>query len=243
MAAEARCKVKNRPQGCQVFERTLFAQVDDAVDFVLSKLDRSVGTRATGTAAPVAYEIPKEAIAEIVVNAVAHRDYASNAAVQVSVFADRVEIWNPGRLPRGLRPEDLGKPHSSEPINPLIARPLYLAHYIESLGTGTLDVIRQCREAKLPLPDFEQRSNQFVVTLWRDWLTVEILAQRGITERQMLAVAEVKRVGRITNARFRELANIARKTAARDLDALVDANILERCGEKRGTHYVRADRK
>lgn len=67
----------------QVFEGTLFEQVDDAVDFVLSKLARSVGTRAASAAAPVKYEMPKEAIREIIVNAVAHRDYTSHAAVQV----------------------------------------------------------------------------------------------------------------------------------------------------------------
>ena len=129
----------------------------------MSKLDRSVGTRAASAAAPAKYEIPKEAIAEIIVNAVAHRDYSSTAAVQVSVFADRVEVWNPGHLPKGLTPDQLSKPHSSEPLNPFIAHPLYLAHYIESLGTGTIDVIRRCRESNLPEPDFEQRGNLFVV--------------------------------------------------------------------------------
>lgn len=225
-----------------VFEGTLFEQVDGAVDFVMSKLGRSVGTRAAGAAAPVKYEIPEEAVAEIIVNAVAHRDYTFNAAVQVSIFADRIEVWNPGSLPRGLRPEDLAMPHSSEPNNPLIARPLYLAHYIESLGTGTLDVIRLCRDADLPVPEFKQRGTQFVVTLWRDWLTGNALAQQGVTDRQMLAVDEVRRTGRITNSRYQELAGVTRKTAARDLDALVDARILQRRGLKRGAHYVRAER-
>lgn len=55
--------------------------------------------------------------------------------------------------------------------------PLYLAHYIESLGTGTLDVIRLCRKANFPIPDFVQRGNQFVVTLWRNWLTKEFLSK------------------------------------------------------------------
>jgi predicted HTH transcriptional regulator len=53
------------------------------------------GTAAT-TQAPAAYEIPPEVIREAIVNAVAHRDYTSNGSVQVMVFADRVEIWNPG---------------------------------------------------------------------------------------------------------------------------------------------------
>ena len=101
----------------QIFEGTLYQQVDNATDFVLSKLDRSVGTRSVSAAAPVKYEIPKDAIMEIIVNAVAHRDYTSNSAVQVFVFSDRVEVWNPGHLPRSLTPDKLRKPHSSDPPN------------------------------------------------------------------------------------------------------------------------------
>ena len=83
----------------QIYKGAVFELVDQAVDFVLSKLVRAVGTRAAGTEAPVTYELPREAVAEAIVNAVAHRDYASNASVQVMLFADRLEVWNPGELP------------------------------------------------------------------------------------------------------------------------------------------------
>jgi len=69
--------------------------MNQAVDFVMSKVDRTVGTRAQGPQAPVEYELPRDAVAEAIVNAVAHRDYTSNASVQVMLFADRLEVWNP----------------------------------------------------------------------------------------------------------------------------------------------------
>ncbi len=83
----------------QVYKGTAFQLVDQAVDFVLSKIALSVGTRAESTQAPVSYEIPKEVVREAIVNAVAHRDYTSNASVQVMLFSDRLEVLNPGRLP------------------------------------------------------------------------------------------------------------------------------------------------
>ena len=211
----------DKVEACSVFI-ALFA-----MEFVMSRLARSVGTRAASASAPVKYEMPMEAVREIIVNAVAHRDYTSNAAVQVSVFSDRIEVWNPGSLPRGLRPDDLAKPHSSEPANPLIARPLYLAHYIESLGTGTLDVIRRCRESGLPLPQFEQRGNQFVVTLWRDWLTAEVLAGMGLNDRQMAAIPFLRAHRAISSADYQLITSAQRRTAARDLESLVAKSLLK----------------
>ena len=151
----------------QVYRGTVFALVDQAVDFVMSKIDRAVGTRAEGNAAPISYELPRQAVSEAIVNAVAHRDYTSNASVQVMLFADRLEIWNPGELPASLSPERLTRPHASIPHNPLLADPLFLAHYIEQAGTGTLEMIALSREAGLRTPDFRQDGGSFVQTLWR----------------------------------------------------------------------------
>lgn len=223
----------------QVFDGTLFDQVDNAVDFVLSKLNRRVGTRSDGPAAPVSYELPKEAVAELIVNAVAHRDYTSNASVQVSVFSDRIEVWNPGSLPPGLTPDDLAKPHSSEPANPLIAHPLYLAHYIESLGTGTIDMIRHCRESGLPPPEFEQRGRQFVVTVWRDWLTESVMDELGLSQREKEAVQYVKTHGQIGNKEYQDKFGVSKPTASRHLEALADKGVLVKVGTTgKGTHYI-----
>lgn len=65
----------------QVYKGTVFDLVDQAKDFVLSKIDLWVGTRAESTQAPTKYEIPQEVVAEAIVNAVVHRDYTSNGSV------------------------------------------------------------------------------------------------------------------------------------------------------------------
>lgn len=83
----------------QPYEGSLFDVIDKAVEFVLGKIDRRVGTRATSTQAPVEYEIPRSVVTEAVVNAVTHRNYRHNGFVQVIVFSDRIEAWNPGELP------------------------------------------------------------------------------------------------------------------------------------------------
>ncbi|MDI6815815.1 MAG: DUF4062 domain-containing protein [Actinomycetota bacterium] len=166
----------------QIYKGTVFELVDQALDFVMSKIARSVGTREQGPQAPVEYELPREAVGEAIVNAIAHRDYTSNASVQVMLFADRLEVWNPGQLPSTLTLESLRVPHASIPHNPLLAGPLFLAGYIEKAGTGTLDMIARCAEADLPTPDFRQDGGQFVQTLWRpvpQEVTREVFEQVG----------------------------------------------------------------
>jgi predicted HTH transcriptional regulator len=83
------------------------------------------------------------------------------------LFADRLEVWNPGELPPPLTIESLREPHASIPRNPLIAEPLFLARYIEKAGTGTLDMIKLCKAAGTPTPIFGQRGGQFIQTLRR----------------------------------------------------------------------------
>ncbi len=223
----------------QIYKGTVFELVDQAADFVLSKINRHIGTRAESVQAPATYELPKEAVTEAIVNAVAHRDYTSNASVQVMLFADRLEVWNPGELPPSLTPERLREPHASIPRNPLIAEPLYLARYIEKAGSGTLDMITRCGEAGLPSPDFEERAGQFVTTIWRDWLTAEVISGFNLNERQQKAMAYLKVHGRINNAQYRDLTGVSSRTALRELRQLADIGLLVKTGGTgQSVHYV-----
>ena len=160
----------------QVYKGTAFDLVDQAVDFVLSKINRSIGTRAESTRAPRTYEIPPEVVTEAIVNAVVHRDYTDNGSVQVMLFADRLEVRNPGRLPPPLTLEKLREAHRSVPGNPLVGEALYLTEYIERMGTGTLDMIRRCVEAGLAEPEFAV-TDGFVTTVRRATFSNQVTAR------------------------------------------------------------------
>lgn len=223
----------------QIYHGTVFGLVDSAVDFIMSKIARAVGTRAAGPQAPVTYELPRDAVAEAVVNAVAHRDYSSNASIQVMLFADRLEVWNPGELPPGLTLERLRHPHASIPRNPLIADPLFLTRYVEKAGTGILDMIDLCRKAELPEPEFRQDGGQFVQTIWRDWLTAEVLNAAGLSERQRAAIAQMRTSVRFTNSEYQTVFQVAKRSAHRDLADLVEKGLVRRVGTTgKGTYYL-----
>lgn len=225
----------------QVFKGSLFDQIDGAIDFVMARLRRSVAPRSGGARAEVGYEMPREVIAEAIVNAAAHRDYRSHAAVQVYVFADRIEVRNPGELPPSLTPEALRVTHSSVPRNVRLAEVLWFAHYIEKVGTGTLDVIAGCQSADLPEPDFRQAGDEFLVTLWRDWLTDDVLTGLELNVRQRQAIGWIKRNGRITNREYQVATGAIDRTALRDLDAMIELGLIKKIGTTgRAAHYVLA---
>lgn len=224
----------------QVFKGNIFSQVDEALDFVLSKLDRSVIPVSGKASAKRAYEIPDTVIREAIVNATVHRDYFSTAGIQVMVLNDRIEIWNPGGLPPQLTPESLKEaPHPSIPRNPLLFEPFFLTRYCEKAGTGTSDMTRQCRSKGLPEPSFAEKLGQFVVVIWRDRFTKDFLAILCLNNRQEKAVSFVKTKGRITNTDYQKVAETTKKTASRDLRDLVHKEILEQVGTTgRGPYYV-----
>ena len=217
-----------------IYKGTLFGLVDQAVDFVMSKIDLWVGTRKDGPQAPVAYEIPREVVSEAIVNAVAHRDYTSTGSVQVMLFSDRLEIWSPGELRSPMTLVKLTKPHPSIPVNPLIAEPLYLSKYIEKAGSGTLDMLDLCRSAGLRPPEFRVDVGCFIVTIHRKHragtgqVEAQVEAQVILTEierRMLLSCREDSKSGQ-------ELLNVAGYETRtgnfkRSLDKLLQAAMLE----------------
>ena len=223
----------------QPYEGRIFEVIDQAVEFVLGKLDRPVGTRAQSTRSPGDFEVPRSVVTEAIVNAVAHRNYRSTGFVQVIVYADRIEVWNPGELPHGLTPEKLREPHAPMPRNPLLAEPLYRVKFVEKAGTGTTDMIADCRAAGLPEPAFEQNGAHFVTTIWRDWLTDTVMDELELNERQKKGVALCKKIGQLSNKDYRSIDGITDRTALRDLNDLASKGVLRRIGETgHQTRYV-----
>ncbi|MBN1363823.1 MAG: DUF4062 domain-containing protein [Syntrophaceae bacterium] len=221
----------------QIYKGTLFDLVDQAVDFVMSKLSRLVGTRAKGPQAPVEYDIPEEVVAEGIVNAVAHRDYTSNASVEVQVFPDRLEIWNPGTIHPPLTLKKLLLPHASQPNNPLIAEPLFLTKYIEKAGSGTVDMINRCQKSGMRKPEFKIDGGFFVLKVWRkrvkrseakaDRSRNHVRTKLGLSQDQVDILRKCKQESKISE--LMKISSRKNRTKFRDqvLNVLINAGLLE----------------
>ncbi len=222
-----------------IYDGNLFDQVDKAVAFVLDAIRLPVIQQEHTAQVSRPYEIPIFAIQEAIVNAVAHRDYDATSGIQVMLFLDRVEVWNSGSLPARLKLSDLKKPHTSFPNNPLIAGAFYFANYIQRVGSGTMEMVKQCKAQGLPEPEFVSiRNDEFRTILPRDVFTGEVLTKMGLNERQMKAVKYVKEKGKITNREYRQLNSISDEGARRDLDVLLKKKIFRTQGRGRSLSYL-----
>jgi predicted HTH transcriptional regulator len=223
-----------------IYTGTLFDQIDKSVAFVLDAIKFPVVQQEHTVQVKRQHEIPLYVIQEAIVNAIAHRDYNNNSAVQVMLFVDRLEIWNSGKLSPLITIEQLKKPHTSHPGNPLIANAFYLTDYIQKAGSGTLEMMKQCKVQGLPEPEFVSiRNVEFRTILARDVFTEDSLMKIGLNERQINAVKYVKEKGKITNKEYQENFGLRKRQASDDLKCLETKKIFSKIGTTgRGTHYI-----
>jgi len=146
----------------------LVRMIEDALAFVMARIDHEVGEphRQSG-AAPGRDELPYLAVREAIVNAVCHRDYEDNGSVQVMLFKNRLEIINPGTLPKGWTVEKLLQTHESKARNLMIAKALNWAGYVEKSGNGTESIINRCMAIGLPKPEYHPDNADFKAIIWR----------------------------------------------------------------------------
>jgi len=111
------------------------------------------------------FPIPLDALREILLNAVMHRDYSHYSGhVAIVVFDDRVEIRSYGRLPNGVTLKQLSGKHVSKPTNPLIAGAFHRTGAVEVWGQGTNRVIAACKRHGTVPPKFEELQGFLIVT-------------------------------------------------------------------------------
>lgn len=108
-------------------------------------------------------DYPPEAVREVLLNALVHRDYSFKASVLLSIFDDRMEFVSIGGLVKGISANDI-RLGVSVLRNPKLANIFYRLKLIEAYGTGILK-INECYSEYDVKPDFEISDHAFKVTL------------------------------------------------------------------------------
>ena len=150
-------------------EGTLGEQLAGALAFaranmrIATRIDPATGEREDRP------DYPVEAVRELVLNALVHRDYSSHTQgmpIQLTFYQDRLEIINPGGLYGRLSIDDLGKARG-DTRNPVIATTMEELGETENRYSGIPTVRRLLREAGMEEPRFESSRGQFRAVLFR----------------------------------------------------------------------------
>jgi ATP-dependent DNA helicase RecG len=215
----------------------LFEQVEKTMELLFSKYIKAMISYEDIYRVET-YEYPKEAVREAIHNAVAHKDYTGATPIQISVYKDKIMIWNFGQLPENWTIDTLQQKHSSVPHNPDISNAFFRIGYIEAWGRGIRKMNEHCAAAGLPQPLYYYASSGFWVVFRKDVINEEDLRGKGLNDRQIKAVMYVKEKGEITNKEYQKINETSERTASRDLEELYKQGLFDRIGESKSTSYT-----
>lgn len=147
----------------------LAGPVSDQIDAAIAFVARFMATGRSADDEP-AYDIG--VVDEAVVNAVAHRDYAiAGAKIRLFMYADRLELYSPGKLPNTLSLEDM--PYRTFTRNQLLVSFLSRLRskrtgevFLESRGEGVRKILRDGEAHSGRRPEYQLFGDELRLTLW-----------------------------------------------------------------------------
>ena len=224
----------------------LFTQVSKTMDLLLTKYLKAM-ISYEGIQRVETFPVPRSTLREAVLNAIIHRDYAVGAPIQIRVYADRLQIWNPGHLPEDWSRNKLLSPHASRPFNPDVANAFFRAGEIEAWGRGIQRVFQACREAGMPEPQLQVESGEF----WFGFpFSADYLANvggqaAGKTTQKTTQKTNQKRILKVLResptasrrAIAEQLDDITENGVKYHLDRLKEAGLIRRVGPDRGGRW------
>ncbi|MEW6409825.1 MAG: helix-turn-helix domain-containing protein [Nitrospirota bacterium] len=228
----------------KIIDGNIIDQIDSTEKFVLSHIKKAA--KIIMFERQEVWEYPPEALREAIINAICHRDYSSTGNVQIGIYDDRIEVWNPGTLPEPLTPAMLKEEHISIPRNPLIANAFFLIRHIEQWGKGTNKIVEWCKNRGLKEPNFKESGGSFMVKFTAPEDILDLIPDKrklnlkelGLNERQIEALrVMVNEKKTMTNAVYREMFKTSDRSALRDLKDLVQKGLVKRKGKRRASEY------
>ena len=224
-----------------VIEGNIFEMPEKVMDILKSKY-LTMPIRYEGIQRIEELEYPEEALREAILNAIIHRDY-TGVHIQLSVYDNKIILWNPGSLPSEINIDRLKEKHPSIPRNRLIADIFFKAGYIEAWGRGIHKIVTEFLNAKLPEPLFENYAGGVQVTLPKD-LDKDLdrdlnkdLDNRALTNNQIQILNEIEKNKDITQIELSRVIGINDKNIRNNIKKLKELGFIERIGNTRTGYW------
>ena len=137
----------------KMFQGRILDLVEQTIEYVRTQIKEYtyLGPDARFVTEP---QYPEFAWKEIIVNAIAHRDYSIKGTdIQIKMFDDHITVESPGTLPGTVLLNNMREIHFSR--NPKMAQLLHEYEYVREFGEGVDRMYREMEEADLPEPEYK----------------------------------------------------------------------------------------
>jgi ATP-dependent DNA helicase RecG len=216
----------------------LFEMIEQTENFVLKNM--RTPAKVVGFKTEFRTEYPIEALREAIINALVHRDWHSSDAVLLRMFNSHIDIINPGGLLRPLKIDEiLQDNYIPKSRNKILVEVLSNLGMMDKRGTGFLRIRKEMEKWDLPSPEFIEKQDSFVIRFVNPAIVnIPEIGEVGLNERQKKAVEYVKEKGRITPKEYREINDVAKEAAWKDITQLLDRALLIKKSSGAHTYYV-----
>lgn len=220
----------------KLIQNGLANSIEDSIKFVKENINKKILIGSSPKRIEN-YDYPLEVIREAIVNAIVHRDYFSKDSIQIYIFDNRIEITNPGSLPKGLTKELFGT--ISVQRNPITYRFLRDLGYVEGLGTGVPRIKNKMRNEKLKDPEFLFTESFFRITLYNKKGKKEpIESEDDLNERQKKAIEYLKRNKTLKSSTYEEINKVSHGTAVKEINEMIEFEYIKKIGIYKGAYYI-----
>lgn len=214
------------------FEGTVKEITDSATDYVMASMRK--GSLIRGVTRQDIPEYPEVALREAIINAVAHRDYsyfARGSHIQVRMFANRLEVQNPGGLYGGVTVKELKEGQSTR--NLLLVQLMEDMHLVENRGSGIDAMLEAMKGMNLPTPVFEDKRTAFLVRFYQR-TPVEV----PLPDEELRILAYLRKHGSVRRAEVQELLGVNEARARYLLQKMQKTRQLRKEGRYKDARYL-----
>ena len=240
----------------------IWEQIEEAFQFVLRNIH--LGATIEGLYRQDIYEIPPDAIRELIINAMVHRSYLDHGTIQVAVYDNRLEITSPGKLPMGQTIERM-KEGYSKIRNEALAHAFAYMNLIEHWGSGIPRIIDKVKSAGLRDPEFIGGEVDLRINIYREQNNAisikngvdtekngidgvkngigngvdEVLyTDKDLSDHIQKLLKIITKYPTETQAQYAEKLGVSKRTISRIFSELKEQGILEQQGTRRKAKWI-----
>ena len=228
-------KAAGEYQDMFVIEDNLLKTHQKVLEYINVRLPRKVSFSDVKGIREEGYTYPADVVDEAVTNALIHRSYSGFLdEVTIFIYRDRIEISNPGEMPRNYIVKGKVLPHGSTLRNPLMAEIFYMAGLMEKTGRGLMVIYNGMQKMGYKKPVWKCANGYTMLTLYSKHEKVAKMNQRIIDFISKHAKGEVFTKSEYMN----QFEGISKITAQSDIKQMIELHLCEVRGNGPSTRYL-----